>query len=235
MTTKTLCALTVTTCLFAATQANAALILDVSHSNPDGFTTTAYNGATGSITMTGPETPVAGLAGGTGNVNNDNSWESNTGGPDGYNNSTYFFSRVGDASGGDSTVVWEFTGLTSGTYSVHVFYEHDTNRSTDAPFEIFDGTAAGTPLVSTPVNQRLAPDDLTVDDGQGTHSWEALASSVTITGNTLSVRLTNEANSGNDNFVIADAVRIVEVIPEPSSLALLGLGGLLVARRRRHA
>ena len=29
--------------------------------------------------------------------------------------------------------------------------------------------------------------------------------------------------------------QLVEVVPEPSSLALLGLGGLLVARRRRNA
>jgi hypothetical protein len=50
-------------------------------------------------------------------------------------------------------------------------------------------------------------------------------------GDTVYVTVGHNGNSGNDAFVIDYSL---EVVPEPGSLALLGLGGLIMLRRRRH-
>lgn len=214
-----------------------ALILDVNLSGTSPFyTTAAYNGATGTVTLTGSKSPVAGS---TSPSNTDNSWENN-GATEGYNATNIFFSEIGDGTGGDETAIWQFTGLTPGVYSVHVTYVPLANRTTAAPYEIFNGTTAGPQIGSTIfIDQEAAPNDLTINDGQGLHSWEQLSAGATITGSVLSVRLSDVANSGNNNFVIADAVRIEflsPLVPEPAGLLLgaAGLLGLLVYFRRRR-
>lgn len=178
-----------------------ALIIDVTDgptaSNPpgdDGSPGEFYNGATGSAELS--TTPVW--------------WQTNAG-TAGYNGSRERFSALNGGAG--QTSVWTFTGLAPGTYSVHAFYFPAPNRTTAAPYEIFDGTAETGALVASPtVNQELAPDDLTVDDGQGEHTWESLSDGVAVTSGTLTVRLTSLDNPGNDNFVMADAIRVERAV-----------------------
>jgi hypothetical protein len=83
----------------------------------------------------------------------------------------------------------------------------------DAPFEVLWGTDGGplTSLVTLDVDQTLAPNDLT-DAGA---VWEDLGGNHTITGNTLVVELTDNANGSR--VVIADAIRVERVsrLPEP--------------------
>ncbi len=85
-------------------------------------------------------------------------------------------------------------------YRVSANWTTLANRATNAPYTVFDGvTNRGT----VRLNQELAPNDR-VDAGG---NWEDLGGTWTITGNTLVVKLTNDANE----YVIADGVRIERV------------------------
>ncbi len=105
------------------------------------------------------------------------------------------YSFVGD---GSDTASWTFT-VTPGQYQVAATWSAHTNRATNAPYEVYNGT---TSLETVPVNQQAAPDDFT---DQGT-TWETLGT-YTITGDTLRVELSDAANG----LLIADAVRIEQV------------------------
>jgi hypothetical protein len=82
---------------------------------------------------------------------------------------------------------------------VAVTWSADPNRATNAPYTVLDGATA---LGTVAVNQQQAPSDFT-DQGVG---WKNLGT-FTVTGNTLTVTLSNAANG----YVIADAVRIVRL------------------------
>lgn len=107
---------------------------------------------------------------------------------------------------GSDTASWTFDGLTSGLYRVSATWVPFFNRATDSPFTVADGN---TVFETVLVNQELAPDDF-VDGGT---AWEDLGGAYPITGNTLTVRLSDAANE----YVIADAVRIERVGNFPST------------------
>jgi uncharacterized protein (DUF1800 family) len=96
-----------------------------------------------------------------------------------------------------ATARWTFT-VTPGTYRVSASASGYGWAATNAPYSVFDGT---TNLTPTPVriNQAVVPTDL-VDAGV---NWKDLGF-FTVTGTTLSVQLTNDANS----YPSADAIRI---------------------------
>jgi len=104
-----------------------------------------------------------------------------------------------------STSRWEFTGLAPGNYRVSATWVPHPNRATNSPFTIRE-TVGGAKLLSSIINQQLAPDDFTSEGSD----WENL-SIFRISGSTLVVELTNDANG----FVIADAIRIKPTIFHP--------------------
>lgn len=141
-------------------------------------------------------------------------------------------------SGGDNTgdtATWTFTGLASGRYAVATTWRAEANRATDAPFSVYDGAAIPANLLDTQdLNQQVGPNDFS-EDGV---FWEELVGSFNVTSGTLTVTLTDDA----DNFVIADAVRVIRLPNEeiqltdsgtlvPDELGELDFGTLLTLQQ----
>ena len=81
----------------------------------------------------------------------------------------------------------------------------------------------------------------TTQDAGGTWSWEAITENSTVDNVRPIVPDWDEANTAllwmrgdYNNFVSYDTDIVGIVIPEPSSLGLTGLGGLLLLARRRR-
>ncbi len=72
----------------------------------------------------------------------------------------------------------------------------------------------------------------TLSDGTANIPFDILNGHYFFTGGNLTVVITNTAN----NYVLADAIAITAVAPEPSTFLLCGLGaiGLVIAARRRR-
>ena len=109
---------------------------------------------------------------------------------------------------------WSFTNLLPGEYRVSATWTAYTNRATNAPFTILDGT---TNLATIAVNQRQAPSQFS-DAGV---NWNDLGGSYQIGSGTLVVLLSDAA----DGRLNADAIRI-ERIDAPAGAAFLPGGGL---------
>jgi hypothetical protein len=115
---------------------------------------------------------------------------------------------------------WAISGLPAGSYEVFVRWAGSgtTNRASNAPFTVFDGTVArGT----VPVNQQLTPGSVVI----GGVSWQRLGTYV-INAGVVRVRLTDNANG----YVYADAVRVVQ--SSTAGIAAAALQGLAIVEPR---
>jgi hypothetical protein len=133
--------------------------------------------------------------------------------------------------GDGATASWTLSGQTPGLYRVSVNWEAFTNRAVDAPYSVLDGA---TTLDTVIIDQTQAPNDFT----EGGVLWEDLGV-YTLTGDTLTVRLSDLANPLGNYVMIADAVRFerLSAIPIPAAVWLFGSGllGLVGMARRKKA
>ncbi len=106
-----------------------------------------------------------------------------------------------DPGDGD-TATWTFDVLPGGVYQISATWFHHPTAATDSPFTIYDD---GSPITTVNVNQQVAPSQFSEKGAM----WDDLLSSVTVSGSTLTVELSDLA----DGRVVADAVRIQQIEP----------------------
>jgi len=122
--------------------------------------------------------------------------------------------RYAASSGtGQNKATWKATGLPAGRYQVQVTWHAYANEATNAPYAIYDGS---TLLQTVPVNQTQAPSGASF----GGVAFQTLAT-LNITSGTLRVVL---SNTGNNTYVVADAVRVVPVLFSNSDLSWSAAG-----------
>jgi len=166
-------------------------------STTTGSTTTGSTTTTTGGTTTGGTTTGSGCTGVIQIADDDaatyvDSW-TDYAADSGYNGNFKYHAGGGN---GSNSATWTFTGLPPGQYQVSATWSAFSIGATNAPY-IITGDAA---LPAVRVNQVNPP---TANVVVGGVNFQNLAT-VTITGTTITVRLTDDAN----NYVFADAVRI---------------------------
>ena len=101
------------------------------------------------------------------------------------------------AGSGADVASWTFSGLPAAKYQVAATWSAYSNRATNAPFSVLDGSVLSSTVM---MNQQVAADDFT-DAGT---TWEVLVDAEPINSGTLVVQLSDYANGR----VNADAIRI---------------------------
>ncbi len=110
--------------------------------------------------------------------------------------------RLAAAGSGTAIATWSFSNLAAGQYRISATWNNPaTNRANDAPYSIRE-TESGPSLLTTAVNQRLAPSGFS----EGGVLWQDLGT-VVISGDSLVIRLSNSTTG----LVTADAIRIERI------------------------
>jgi uncharacterized repeat protein (TIGR01451 family) len=116
-------------------------------------------------------------------------------------------------TGGNSVIQWQFANLIPGAiYRVSTTWMASSTFSSDTPFTVAGGAAP----VTLDINQKAWPSAYADSFTAGGITWKDIAPAYTITGNTLTVQMSNATSGG---CAVGDAVRIVRLTtPEISVL-----------------
>ena len=156
---------------------------------------------------------------------------------DGGGSNTHYLSDAGVASGGLSTTE-VLTFDLGGAFNVDTIYYWAYNRPEEErgikTFDIAFSTNGGSSYSAAVSAASLGMADWTKGTTSSSQQSSVDTRSITNQVGVTNIRLTNIQNFGGDRIALAE-IRFGGVVPEPGSLALLGLGGLCVLRRRRNS
>jgi hypothetical protein len=202
-----------------------------------GNTTTASTSTAGSAAV-GTTAGLGSIFGGNGSPN-DIYVYSFTPGTDADNATFTLGQPLGSTTGfpGEGNVSTGLAGGVSGTYRVYFTAPESTNVSTLG--SDFTLTQDGSPVVLSDVNLNNGGTGADTDSGTAfvggaNNAWHLLGTVTLTAGNAYTVTQA----AGDSSFVSQRAVAVmwefVEPVPEPTSLALVGVGGIALLGRRRR-
>jgi hypothetical protein len=211
--------LTLLTCLGLATiSANAALVLRTDTDATEWLLQTSESA--------GSETFLGNLI--TSTVDRTGTWSRGVVGPPAYGFIQYSTAGAGAATPATATGTWTFTNLAAGQYDVATtFRENGASnvRHTVNGAEFFVDQ-------STQPAANAGPSFTDDYNGgrSGVFNFITIDSVTVAEGGSITVTLDN---SNTASTIAMDTVGITAAIPEPTTTALLGLGGLALILRRR--
>jgi hypothetical protein len=196
------------------------------------------DGTGGTATLTSPHNGTAKNGLNNGYIaSNNGSWSATTGTPE----QALFNNWIQAPRSNTYTVELSLTNISYSNYSIYVYDIAQNSYNDSDSAEIFSNGVAGATYFMKDSAAWAPGSNLPTTYTQATGTTLATSTAganyflfTGLTGSTQAIDVSAGLGTSNDNGAIS-GIQIVQTAPEPASLALLALGGLLILPRRRRA